>query len=50
MAQELHQISHIQSQILARAVYKDIAAYIAAHQEEYQKFLKSEEKDCDEKN
>ena len=50
MAQELHQISHTQSRILARAIYKDITAYIVAHQEEYQKFLKPEEKDYDENN
>lgn len=43
MAQEQFQISQAQSRIFARAIYADITAYVEAHQEEYQEFLRQEE-------
>lgn len=43
MAQAQFQISQAQSRIFARAIYADITAYVAAHQEEYQEFLRQEE-------
>lgn len=43
MAQVNIQLNQIQSRIFARAIYTDIASYIEAHQEEYQKFLKESE-------
>lgn len=43
MALEEFQISQAQSRIFARAIYKNISAYIEAHQKEYQEFLKQEE-------
>lgn len=36
-------ISREQARIFAYAIYRDIAAYVASHQEEYQKFIKSED-------
>ena len=47
MAQEQFQISQSQSRIFARAIYADISAYVKAHQEEYQEFLRQEEKGSD---
>lgn len=43
MAQDELKISPSQSKIFARAIYSDVAAYIQAHQEEYQKFLQEED-------
>lgn len=43
MAQLKIELNHVQSKIFARAIYADITAYIEAHQEEYQKFLKESE-------
>lgn len=49
MVQATIQISQMQSRVFARAIYTDIAAYIEAHQEEYQKFLnESESEETDE--
>ena len=42
-------ISRKQARIFAYAIYRDVAAYVASHQEEYQKFIKSED-DSDGKN
>lgn len=39
MAQVIIQLNQTQSRIFARAIYTDIASYIEAHSEEYQKFL-----------
>lgn len=36
-------ISPEQARILAYAIYRDIAAYVESHQEEYQKFVSTEE-------
>lgn len=43
MAQLNIQLNQTQSRIFARAIYADISAYIDAHQEEYQQFLKESE-------
>lgn len=50
MAQEQFQISQAQSRIFARAIYRDIAAYVNAHQEEYREFLRQEAMSDDNKN
>lgn len=50
MAQEQFQISQAQSRIFARAIYRDIAAYVDAHQEEYREFLRQEEMKNDREN
>lgn len=50
MAQEQFQISQAQSRIFARAIYADITAYVAAHQEEYREFLRQEEISSDNEN
>ena len=49
MADSEIKISREQARIFAYAIYRDIAAYVASHQEEYQKFIKSED-DSDGKN
>ena len=36
-------ISPEQARIFAYAIYRDIAAYVESHQEEYQKYLLTEE-------
>lgn len=43
MADNKLKISQGQARIFAYAIYHDVAAYVEAHQEEYQKFLKTEE-------
>ena len=43
MADRMGKISREQARIFAYAIYRDIAAYVGAHQEEYQEFLKTEE-------
>ena len=43
MAQLKIELNQVQSKIFARAIYADITAYIEAHQEEYQKYLKESE-------
>lgn len=42
-------ISREQARIFAYAIYRDVAAYTASHQEEHQQFIKSED-DSDGKN
>ena len=41
MADRIGKISREQARIFAYAIYRDIAAYVGAHQEEYQEFLKT---------
>ena len=43
MEQDTPQIDKAHAKIFARAIYKDIAAYVQSHQEEYQKHLKENE-------
>lgn len=43
MADSEVKISREQARIFAYAIYRDIAAYVVSHQEEYQKFIKSED-------
>ena len=43
MADRIGKISREQARIFAYAIYRDIAAYVGAHQEDYQEFLKTEE-------
>lgn len=38
-------ISQKQARIFARAIYKNVAAYIQTHQEEYEQFLLEQEGD-----
>ena len=49
MADRVGKISREQARIFAYAIYRDVAAYVTSHQEEYQKFIKSED-DSDGKN
>lgn len=42
MGNEELQIDKAHAKIFARAIYRDIAAYIDSHQEEYQAFLREE--------
>ena len=43
MAQNEIQISSDQAKIFARRIYRDVAAYIQSHQQEYHEFLAREE-------
>ena len=43
-------VDNDQARILARAIYRDIAAYIESHQEEYHTFLQEERMHQNEKN
>lgn len=42
MGIEDYQIDKAHAKVFARAIYRDIAAYIEYHQEEYEEFLKQE--------
>ena len=43
MADSEVKISREQARIFAYAIYRDIAAYVASHQEEYRKFTETED-------
>lgn len=43
MADNEMKISREQARMFAYAIYRDIAAYVESHQEEYQKFINTEE-------
>lgn len=43
MADNEMKISREQARMFASAIYRDIAAYVESHQEEYQKFINTEE-------
>lgn len=43
MADSEVKISREQARIFAYAIYRDIAAYVASHQEDYRKFTETED-------
>ncbi len=43
MADNELKISREQARMFAYAIYRDIAAYVESHQEEYREFIESEE-------
>lgn len=43
MADNELKISREQARMFAYAIYRDIAAYVESHQEEYRKFIETEE-------
>lgn len=43
MADNEMKISREQARMFAYAIYRDIAAYVESHQEEYQNFINTEE-------
>ena len=45
MEQDIPQIDKAHVKIFARAVYKDIYAYVQSHQEDYQKYLSENERE-----
>lgn len=45
MADNEVKISREQARMFAYAIYRDIAAYVESHQEEYQKFINAKEDD-----
>jgi len=47
MEGKIHKIEKANARIFARAIFRDIAAYIEAHQEEYQAFLRDEMEEND---
>ena len=44
MEQGKVQLDEAHAKIFARAIYKDIAAYVQSHPEEYQKYLDEKER------
>ena len=47
MADNELKISREQARMFAYAIYRDIAAYVESHQEEYQKFINTKEDTLD---
>lgn len=45
MEKQKVQIDKAHAKIFARAIYKDIAAYVQSHKAEYQKYLEEEERE-----
>lgn len=50
MADNELKISREQARMFAYAIYRDIAAYVESHQEEYRKFTETEEEILDGKD